>query len=213
MTVPLVSLLLPHLRNPSNDAALRICLDCITAHTDIDYELIVESVAERRDIYGVVNRMAERAVSDWIIPMNTDVFVGPRWIVPLYVERAPDSIASPVMVECGAIPVSDRNLESDFGRTPETFRRAQFEYWVNTGGDWKPEWRADAEAWYWPSLIPRRAFLALGGFDTSIGGFPAPLDKDFHERWARAGLGFRRAPSYVYHLQAWSDGDRPDVRR
>jgi GT2 family glycosyltransferase len=213
MTTPLVSILLPHLRNPSNDAALRICLDCIVANTDINYELIVESVAERRDIYGVVNRMAEKAVSEWIIPMNTDVFVSPGWIQPLYDARSFDTIVSPVMVECGAIPVSDRNLERDFGRTPDAFHRAEFDYWVRMGGEWKPDWRADAEAWYWPSLIPRRAFLALGGFNTALGGFPDPLDKDFHERWARAGCGFRRVRSFVYHLQAWSDGERLDATR
>lgn len=208
MTEPLVSILLPHLRNPSNDAALRVCLDCVVANTDINYELIVESVAERRDIYGVVNRMAEKARTDWIIPLNTDVFVSPGWITSLWELRDPETIVTPVLVECGAIPVNERNLERDFGRTPQTFARSDFELWTRLGGGWKDGWNVDAESWYFPSILNRNAFIGLGGFDTSIGGFPDPLDMDFWLLWELNGGKFKRAHSYVYHLQAYNEPER-----
>jgi len=211
MTEPLVSILLPHLRNESNNQALRICIDCIIANTDINYELIIESVEERRGIYEVVNRMARAAKSDWLIPFNSDVFVAPNWIRPLYDARDRYTIVSPVMVECGAIPVNDRNLEKNFGRTPETFRRIDFEAWVAAGGGWRSDWKEDEQAWYFPSLIPQWQFFDddnIAGFDTSLGDFPEPIDMDYWERWAANGGRFKRVRSFVYHLQVYSDPTR-----
>lgn len=209
MTQPLVSILLPHLRNPSNDAALRVCLDCLITNTGINFELMLESVAERRDIYGVLNHMAARCNTDWILPLNTDVFVAPGWIEPLYEARDADTIVSPVMVECGAIPVNDLNLERNFGRRPETFRRAEFETWVADGGGWRDDWRDGDAAWYFPSLLARDGFVnAMHGFDTDLGGFPAPLDVDYWARWTARGGKFKRVQSFVYHLQAYNETER-----
>lgn len=213
MTRPLVSILLPHLRNADNDTALRICLDCLIANTDLNYELLLEGVAERRDIYTVVNDMAKRATADWLVFMNSDVFVSPGWIRPLYDAREHSTLVSPVMVECGAIPVSSRNLERDFGRTPYAFRRTEFEAWVARGGDWNDDWRAGERAWYFPSLIHRNMFNWMGGFDTAKGAFPDDLDRQFWDQWERDGKRFARVKSWVYHLQAWSDGARPDATR
>lgn len=208
MSEPLVSILLPHLRNESNNAALQICLDCLIANTSINFELMIESVAERRDIYRVINRMARRVVTPWIIPWNTDVFASPGWIEPLWEARDVETIASPVLVECGAIPVNERNLERDFGRTPDTFRRHEFEAWAARKHGWKDNWKEDEEAWYWPSLLSREDFIEMKGFDTRLGGFPEPLDMDFHERWHASGRRFKRVRSYLYHLQAWNEPER-----
>lgn len=213
MTQPQVSLLLPHLRNADNDAALRICLDCVVANTSLNYELLLESVQERRDIYAVVNDMAKRANADWLVFMNSDVFVSPGWIKPLWEARDHNTIVSPVMVECGAIPVSDRNLEMDFGRTPQAFRRTAFEEWVRQGGGWKDEWDEHGQAWFFPSLIHKNMFNWMGGFDTSKGKFPDDLDRQFWNAWQRDGKKFRRVRSFVFHLQAYSDGKRPDATR
>lgn len=209
MISPPISILLPHLRNPSNDAALRIAIDTLAAHTDMDFELLIEAVAERRDIYAVLNRMARRALGEYIIPFNSDVFASPNWIAPLWEARDPNTIVSPVMVECGAIPVNDANLERNFGRTPETYQREAFETWAQTGGGWREHWREDEAAWFFPSLISRRRFLELGGFDIGRGNFPLhPLDIWFWDTWAAAGGKFKRVRSWVYHLQVWSDPTR-----
>lgn len=208
MTKPLFTILLPHLRNDSNNEALRICLDCLVANTGLNYELMLESVAERRDIYAVLNSMAARAVTDWLVPINTDTFAAPGWAEPMWQARAHYRIVSPVLVECGAIPVNDRNLQKDFGRKPETFRRAEFEAWVQAGGGWRDDWHTYDEAWYHPALIERDAFLGMSGYNTSIGEFPAELDMDFHERWKADGRGFQRVNSYFYHLQAYNEPER-----
>lgn len=210
MTEPLVSILLPHLRNESNDAALQICLDCLIANTSMNFELKIESVAERRDIYRVINRMARMVVTPWIIPWNTDVFAAPNWLEPLWAARDLETIASPVLVECGAIPVNDRNLERDFGRTPDTFQRHEFEAWARRPHRWKDDWKEDEQAWFFPSLIPNRKFLALGGFDTKRGHFPDnELDMFFWETWRQSGGLFKRVHgSYMYHLQGYHEPER-----
>ena len=209
MTAPLFTILLPHLRNSSNDAALRVCLDCLVANTGLDYELMLEAVEERRDIYAVINHMAKRANTDWLIPLNSDVFVPPGWVEPMWEARHPNAIVSPTMVECGAIPVNDLNLQKDFGRRPETFRRAEFEQWVREGGGVRDDWHDGDRSWYFPSLLERDRFLSLGGFDTTRGFFPLhPLDMWFWDTWAASGGTFKRVRSWVYHLQVWSDQTR-----
>lgn len=209
MASPLVSILLPHLRNPRNDEALHIALSCLVDNTTLDYELIIEAVEERRDIYPVLNSMAEQAISDWIIPYNSDVFCAPHWLEPIWAARDENTIVSPVMVECGAIPVNNRNLERDFGRTPRTFQRNKFEAWVSAGGGWRDDWHDGEAAWFFPSMLPRKRFLDLGGFDTSLGEFPhVAVDIAFWDTWATAGGKFNRVHSFVYHLQAFSDTER-----
>jgi hypothetical protein len=201
---PLVSILLPHLRERPNDAALQIALSCIVDNTSLDYELIMEAVEERRDIYGVLNGMAQRANSEWIIPHNSDVFVGPGWLEPLYEARDLNAIVSPVMVECGAIGVAPVNLPKDFGKTPDTFRRDEFEAWVRAGGE-MPGVPGGVRRWYFPSLLPRRPFLDMGGFDIARGTFPNDtVDIWFWDKWEAAGKEFRAPRSFVYHLQAYS---------
>lgn len=205
MTQPLVSILLPHLREPENDKALQIAVDTLIAHTDLDYELIIEGVSERRDIYPVINAMAGRAISDWIVFWNSDVFAAPNWIQPLYEARAVDRIVSPVMVECGAIGVSERNIHKDFGMTPDTYRRTDFEQWVKDGAEWSINWIEGDRAWYFPSLLSRERFLDLGGFDSSFGQFPFdPVDIHFWNTWEAHQGVFKRARSWVYHLQNYS---------
>jgi GT2 family glycosyltransferase len=180
------------------------------ANTGIDFELVLESVAERRDIYRVLNNMAMRAIGDWIIPMNTDVFVSPGWSEPLVEAADLNTIISPVMVECGAIGVHERNLQRDFGMTPDAFRREEFEQWVNTGAEWLG-WIDGDWAWFFPSLLPRLRFLDLGGFDTRKGSFPLePLDIDFWLHWQAQGGKFKRVRSWVYHLQQWSSKEEQE---
>lgn len=206
---PDITIAFPHLREPKNDKALRIALDCIVDNTNLDYELMVEAVATRRDIYAVINDMARRAKSDWLVFSNSDVFFAPNWAEPLYQAREPDTIVTGLIAECGAIGVNDLNWKIDFGRNPQAFKRSAFEVWAaGEGGEfaWQDK-RRNARGWYFPCLIHRPTFLELGGFDTTRGQFPDPLDMWFWEKWIEAGKGFKRVKSFCYHLQAYSDPD------
>lgn len=195
------TIILPHLRSAANDEALRIALDCIVANTALDYELLIESVAEPRDIYPVCNRMAQQATADWLVFGNSDVFMAPGWAEPMYEARAENAIVTGVIVECGAIGVSTQNIHRNFGMTPQTYQRAAFEQWVR-----ETPFVPDGEGWYFPSLHPRRAFLETGGFDTTRGSFPKDtLDIFYWQRWRDSGRVVRRVPSFSYHLQNYSN--------
>ncbi len=135
MTVyPAVSVLLPHLRQDVNDRALAICLQTLVDNTDVDYEIIIEAVAERRDIYTVCNSMAQRANAKWVVFHNSDVFMAPGWAKPMLEAAQPNRIVAGIIVECGAIGVNILNHHRNFGMTPETFDRTAFERWVKWGG-------------------------------------------------------------------------------
>lgn len=203
---PDISIIFPHLRQDANDKALQIALSCIVDNTALDYELMIESVAERRDIYGVLNNMARRAKSEWIVFSNSDVFFAPGWGEPMYEAREVNTIVTGIICECGAIGVADVNWHIDFGMTPQTFRRAEFEEWVEAEGqrayDTK---RIHERGWYFPCLLNRDEFLKQGGFDTTRGIFPEePLDIFFWDNWAATGHGFKRVKSFCFHLQFYS---------
>lgn len=208
---PDISIIIPHLRNADNDKALRIALDCILDNTDLDYELMVEAVATRRDIYPVLNNMAHRARAEWIVFSNSDVFFAPEWASEFYAARDENTIVTGVIVECGVIGVSHLNHHKNFGMTPDSFRRTEFETWV--GSDEAHElYQGQAQhyprGWYFPCIINKRAFNHAGGFDTSRGVFPKdPVDMYFWDCWAETGKGFKRANSFCYHLQNLTSED------
>jgi GT2 family glycosyltransferase len=199
MIKPALSVLIPHLREPANDKALAVNLEMLVDNTGVDYELIVEAVATRRDIYGVCNSMVARANSEWVVFGNSDVFMAPDWAEPMLEAAQPNRIVTGVVVECGAIAVNILNHHRNFGMTPESFDREAFERWVREA----PEVPIGA-GWYFPSLHNRQAFLDFGGFDVSKGSFPDPLDVDYWTRWQESGREVHRVHSFCYHLQQYS---------
>lgn len=203
---PAISILIPHLRERANDKALAIALDCIVDNTDIDYELIIEAVETRRDIYPVLNNMTHRARAEWIVFSNSDVFLAPGWASAMYAARDENAIVTGIIAECGVIGVNSANYELHFGVTPEGYNRAGFEAWVAKDGTNIYNDKAhQARGWYFPCLMNKRAFNRAGGFNTARGTFPKdPVDMDFWDEWAVTGHGFRRVNSWCYHLQNFS---------
>lgn len=203
LMTPQISIIIPHLRNADNDKALQIAIDCIIDNTDLDYELIVESVSERRDIYPVLNNMAHRARAEWLVFSNSDVFFAPGWGSAMYAARDENAIVTGIIAECGAIAVAADNYELHYGATPDSYNRAGFEAWVAQEGATIYSHKAhQARGWYFPCLLNKRTFNHAGGFDTSLGHFPIDsLDMFFWDAWAASGKTFRRVNSWCYHLQ------------
>lgn len=206
---PAISIIIPHLREPQNDKALKIALDCILDNTDLDYELIVEAVATRRDIYPVLNNMAHRARAEWIVFSNSDVFLAPGWASAMYEARDESAIVTGIIAECGAISVAADNYELHYGVTPETYNRAGFEAWVAENGATIYSHKAHQHrGWYFPCLLNKRVFNHSGGFDSSIGSFPqAACDMAYWDKWAASGKQFRRVNSWCFHLQNFTSDD------
>lgn len=208
---PNISIIIPHLRETTNDKALKIALDCIVDNTDVDYELIIEAVAERRDIYPVLNDMTARAKAEWVVYSNSDVFFAPGWASAFYAARDPLAIVTGIIAECGAIGVNSANYELHYGRTPASFDRAGFEAWVAANGAEIYSHKAhQLRGWYFPCLLHRETFLDFGGFDTTRGTWPQdPVDEYTWNKWAASGRGFKRVNSWCYHLQNYSS-DEPE---
>lgn len=209
MILPMVSIIIPHLRNPDNDKALKVALDCILDNTDLDYELIVEAVATRRDIYPVLNNMAHRARAEWIVFSNSDVFMAPGWASAMYAARDESAIVTGIIAECGAISVAADNYELHYGVTPEGYNRTGFEAWVEQEGATIYSHKAHQHrGWYFPCLLNKRVFNHSGGFDSSVGSFPQDAcDMAYWDKWAASGKHFRRVNSWCYHLQNFTSDD------
>lgn len=198
MNKPELTILLPHLRGPANDRALRIALDCLLTNTQVNFELIVNTSVG--DVYEICNQMAARAAADWIVFTASDVFMAPGWDMPMLESAQVNRIVTGVIVECGAIGVNVLNHHRNFGMTPESFDREAFETWCRVS----PE-TPSGYGWYFPSLHHREAFLDFGGFDLSRGPFPEPLDSYYWTKWRKAGREVHRVPSFCYHLQNYSN--------
>jgi len=195
-----ISILIPHLREPRSDDALRICLDCIVANTDVDYEIILKAVEKPQGVYAAYNDMAKRAAGQWILIMNNDMFLAPGWAKPMLEAAEWDAIVAGVLVECGAICPSQMNIRADWGMLPESYRRAEFEEWAKTATG-----MPGGTGHHAPALFEQMEFVRLGGYNTKLGEYPHTcLDQELWERLKIASYKFKRVRSYCYHLQSWS---------
>lgn len=196
---PTLSIIIPHKHEARNDAALSIALSCIVANTRSDYELMVDSTTPG-DPYVLFNDMALRATGEWVLFGNSDLFLAPNWDVELLKLADRDTMVSVTLVEPGAIGVHIENIHRDFGMTPETFRRAEFESFASSD----PELPA-GDGFYFYALRHRQTFINRGGFDTTLGKFPTPVDIAYHEAWIRDGKRIVRSKALGFHLQNYSN--------
>jgi hypothetical protein len=198
------TVLIPHKRNPGNDAALRVCLDCLFANTANDFHLLIDAATDA-PLYERMNALVTAAPTDLCIMLSSDIFVAPRWDVPLLDARGAGIWVNGVVAEPGMIGVHPANVERDFGRTPDGFRRAEFEAWAASAS--VPQ----GDGWVVPLLFSQFEWLYEGGLNVDLGsttdadGFPyLPADEDLIQRFKTKGGMVRRVSSFAYHLQRWS---------
>lgn len=200
--MPAFTILLPHRRNHGNDKALSIALDCLFTNTRSDFHLIIDAATDE-PLYPRINRMVEQANTDCVVYWSSDMFAGPDWDHPMLSIFDKDSIVTNVLVEPGVIGVHPANLKENFGTTPETFKRKEFEAWCKNAP--LPE-----QYWYAPWMMSRESFLEHGSFETDLmgdhHGFTS-ADTVFFDNWKFRGKQIKRARSFVYHLQRYSQVD------
>lgn len=202
MTAPAFSILLPHKRNPGNDAALSICMEMLNANTvSPDFELLL-SCAVDRPLFPAIDRLFRQAETEYLVFWNSDMFPAPGWDKAMLEAAAYDTIVNPILVEPAVMGIYPDNVEWDFGRRPETFRRRDFEEWTQQETCPVP----GGEGFFAPYLIARQRYLDMGGFDLSgdLTGF-VPRDIDFYAKHKARGGKVVRTRAYVYHLQRYSD--------
>lgn len=202
---PAFTVILPHKRNPGNDAALNVCLQCLVENTASDYHLIMDAATDA-PLYPRINRMVEQARTECVVYLCSDMFLSKAWDVPMLALWNTDTIVTNIVVEPGVMGISPKNVGWDFGRRPETFRRHDFESWAAQADAPVP----DGEGWLAPYMISRQAFLDFGGLQTGLApdhqGF-THADQLFFAAWKDMGRRIIQARSYTYHLQRYSEVD------
>lgn len=196
-----ITIILPHKRNPGNNAALQIALSCLTDNTHSDFILLMDAAYDK-PLYERVNALVKQATTDCCVYWSSDMFAAPGWDTPMLALWGPNAFVTNVLVEPGAIGLHPDNLHKDFGRKPETFRRAEFEEWCLTAPV------PNNFGWYAPYMFSRKAYLNYGGLQLGLKGDHhgfTSADQELFEKWQEDGRHIKRAHSYTYHLQRYSE--------
>lgn len=199
----MLTIILPHKRNPGNDAALRVALDCLYTNTVNDF-ILISDAATNQPLYERVNRMVKQAATNCVVYFCSDMFAAPGWDVPMLHLWDYTTFVTGVVVEPGIMGCHPDNVARDFGRKPETFRRAEFETWALEGQ------MPTGVGFPAPFMFSRQRFIEMGGLQTGLPGDAqgfTPADLMLFERHEQEGGAVRRARSYFYHLQRYSEID------
>lgn len=204
------TIILPHKRNPGNNAALSVALSCLQDNTVSDFLLIMDAAVDS-PLYPRVNAMVQAATTDICVYFASDTFAAPGWDVGMLDAVNETTFVTGVVCEPGVIGINPENIGIDFGRTPEAFRRQAFEDWCLTApvpsGIGFPA----------PYMFPRTGFLMYGGLQDA--GLPPDLhgfteaDNVLFDRWRADGNRITRARSYFYHLQRYSQIDEQEAEK
>lgn len=205
------TVLLPHRRNPANDNALSIAIDCLMKNTKADFRILMDCAYDK-PLYPRLNRLVKQAPTDTCVYLASDMFVAPNWDVQMLATFRKDLFVTGVVVEPGAIALYHLNLHHDFGRKPETFRRAEFEQWTVADAP-----VPSGEGWPCGYAFSRKRVLDLGGFEehrvTDNHGF-TDADMMLWERHKAMGGRIVRVRSFCYHLQRFSEpSEQTDEKR
>lgn len=196
------TIVLPHKRNPGNDRALQIALDCLFTNTREDFQLLMDAAVDE-PLYPRITRLIDMARTEVIVYTCSDIFHAPGWDIPMLNLINNTTFVTGVLVEPGAMAPHEDNVHRDFGRRPETFRRAEFEEWATTT-DQVPS----GIGFPAPYAFSRSRFFKLGGFEMNLApdhqGFTG-ADMVLFDRNVQRGGSNVRAKSYFYHLQRYSE--------
>lgn len=199
---PAFTIILPHKRNPGNNAALNICLDCLMHNTVNDFHLLMDA-AVNQPLYERIHKLALQATTECVVYTCSDTFHAPGWDVPMLNAFQPNRLIFGVVVEPGMIGVHVGNVSGDYGRRPEQYDRAGFERWASGQGAQLPA----GFGFPAPMMFGRELYLQYDyPFEHSDTDEFYPRDDIIIDRMIAANAVERvRVPSYFYHLQRYSD--------
>jgi len=201
------TIIIPHLHTKMNDECLSINLQMLRDNTISPYEVIVDD--RDMDPYEIWNDQIFKAKTDIVVMSNTDVLMAPGWD-SMVGYCAPNAIVTGYLVECGVILTHPVNISCNFGKSPSTFNRIEFEKFVSEKSQTVPHIKEE-RGWYMPCAVNRDWFVSTGGFDMSKGSFrkKIPLDIYFWDACIKIpGFKLFRANSFAYHFQNLSDESR-----
>lgn len=198
---------------------LQLCIESIRKNSSFTHELIVhvnegndgtiEWLEQQGDIsythslqnIGVcyaMNAAVSMATTDYILYINDDMYVCPKWDEPLWeeVQKMPDSFYYISATAIEAHPQSNCSIRGDYGNHPNNFREEALLAEFNTlpMEDWQG-------ATWPPCIVHKKMWDWVGGY--SIEFSPGMYsDPDFSMKLWKAGVRWFKgvAASRVYHF-------------
>ena len=140
-----------------------------------------------------------RAKYDLLLWDNSDIVYGPNFMNNIVRHKNDADWLGLELVECGAIPVAESNIQKNFGLTADSFDRYAFEKWVIEYSQSRPSIRPGF-CWYSPSVWKKQWYIKMGGFNTNL-SFPYHNDLDFKNKCIESGSSFAVVNSFAYHFQ------------
>lgn len=194
------SILIPHHSTPACDEALHLLIRMFRENTTCrDYELIV--VQGFKDPYVFWNKYADHAQHENLVFFNNDMLPAPGWDELMMKHLTGNALVMGYLIEPGVIPPADQNIHKDFGRSPASFRRHEFEEFCKSQN--VPELKQEM-GWYMPVMLTRTFFTRMGKYPTAA-PFPNPNDIAFWDHCVAQGANLVRVRSFAYHFQGMSN--------
>ena len=155
------------------------------------------------NLYKGWNLGFEKANTEIVVPFGSDQAFYKNWLINLVKHVKRDRIIFCNLIESGVLP--SRHIVKNFGLTPETFKKKDFEKFAKSISEdklktpeeagllYRGEYRLDCK----PMALYRDVYLWLGGEPPVAGG-----DVVFIDNAIKAGIKmFQAANSISYHFQ------------
>jgi len=156
-------------------------------------------------VYAAWNRCVAEARTKDVILVNTDMAFGDYWIDELLAVRDenPKCLPTSLLVESGRLTSGLPEYVMDFGRTPDTFRRAEFMDHARHRRDQTRHFDSFSGGLFMPVLWRKEDFEKIGGYWIQTPNHVLASDAvTFNKAAEKLGLEHRTAVrSVVYHVQ------------
>lgn len=190
----MISVVIPYL---SNSRCIDKCIDLIKKNTVNECEIV--AIADNTDVYGAYNFGVMNSKYDVVALLNDDMFVAPGWDEMFVKYCKENTVVTNYLIECGRVAVNGRNMEKNFGTTPETFDYEGFSQYVDTID--VPEAIYGTIGWYMPVAFYKSTFIEYPNERKY------PHDNDttlFQTILPSKNYTFIKVKSFTYHLQNFS---------
>lgn len=204
--IPEISIVVPSLHCESGKRTLRTFTQCIIDNTTNGYELLISSHVEESGT-DAITYLSSVARGKYVAIICDDIYVAPGWDVAFLEAVEPDTLLIGSLIESGSTTVHECNVKIDYGHTPETFKREEFEKCAAIMAPLKPD--TALRYWGFPWFVERELFAKRWAAENIKGDTIKELAGDFFfwRHWLDDGLKVKRANSWAYHLMRWTGKD------
>ena len=193
-----LSVIVPYL---SKSKAFPLFKDILYENTENEFELI--EIVNSKDVYGAYNKGALQATGDIIVCINDDMFLEKGWDKEVVKYSAPYRVITFMgVVEKIKSFNHNKSIIMDFGDSPETFKRKEFEEFCLTAKiDTGDKEYGDGTGWLQPMSMLKENWVP---YPNKI---KYPYSNDityFYDILPRYNFEFIAVRAFCYHLQNYS---------